>query len=214
MGHANSHPLAAESHLRYDFRNLKDSEVAMENSTHFTLEEIKRLQQAFSKYADENNTINKVDFKRALENCIIAWSDGAQYMFLERLFDAFDLDNNHRIDFAEFINGLSVFFKGTEEEKQELSFRLYDIDKSGTIEPKELIKILSKMYSTFYSEDQSERITAMVNQMFEDLDINGDGSLSVVEFKLMALKEPMMIDFVNQFLRVPEKKNDVDDLLA
>ncbi|OAJ44744.1 hypothetical protein, variant 1 [Batrachochytrium dendrobatidis JEL423] len=179
-----------------------------------TLEEIKRLKHAFSKYADENHTIDKADFKRALENHVNAWSAGAQYLFLERLFDAFDMDGNHHIDFHEFINGLSVFFKGTDEEKQELSFRLYDIDKSGTIEPKELIKVLSKMYSTFYNEDQSSRITAMVHQMFEDLDINGDGSLSIVEFKLMALKEPMMIDFVDQFLRAPAKHNAGTDLLS
>eukprot|EP00842_Homolaphlyctis_polyrhiza_P002197 jgi/Hompol1/2979/HPOL_006271-RA len=178
--------------------------AAISNSTHFTLEEIKRLHKAFSKYADENNTINKADFKKALENHVNAWSAGAQYLFLERLFDAFDMDGNHTIDFDEFINGLSVFFKGSDEEKQELSFRLYDIDKSGSIEPKELISILSKMYSAFYNEDQTPRVTKMVRQIFEDLDINGDGSLSVTEFKLMAIKEPMMIDFVEQFLRVPD----------
>nr|KAJ3420979.1 DnaJ sub C member 7 [Polyrhizophydium stewartii] len=190
------------------------ADEAAARSTHFTLEEIKRLHRAFSKYADDNNTIDKTDFKRALENHVNAWSAGAQYLFLERLFDAFDMDGNHRIDFDEFINGLSVFFKGTDEEKQELSFRLYDIDKSGSIEPKELIKILSKMYSAFYNEDQTARVTSMVHQIFQDLDINGDGSLSVTEFKLMALKEPMMIDFVEQFLRVPEKRTESESLLS
>lgn len=70
-------------------------------------------------------------------------------MFLERLFDAFDLDGNHRIDLDEFIMGLSVFFKGTEDEKMQLSFRLYDINRSGTIEPKELIKVLIAMVYGF-----------------------------------------------------------------
>ena len=56
---------------------------------------------------------------QALTNHVSAWSGGAQYMFLERLFDAFDLDGNHRIDLNEFISGLSVFFKGTPEEKSE-----------------------------------------------------------------------------------------------
>ncbi|KAI8916395.1 hypothetical protein EDD86DRAFT_198426 [Gorgonomyces haynaldii] len=179
------------------------------HGSHFTLQEIQRLKKAFTQYADKDGTIDKDDFRRALSSNINAWSAGAQYMFLERLFDAFDLDGNHRIDFSEFIQGLSVFFKGEPEEKMELTFRIYDIDKSGSIEPKELIKVLAHMYSTFYNEDQTERVTKMVHQIFEDLDINGDGSLSVTEFKLMAIKEPMMVDFVEEFLKLPEaEKND------
>ncbi|KAI8849193.1 hypothetical protein BC829DRAFT_362067 [Chytridium lagenaria] len=104
------------------------------------------------------------------------------------------------IDFREFIQGLSAFMKGTPEEKLELSFRIYDVDRSGSIEPKELIKIMGQMYSAFYNEDQTERIREMVTRVFDDLDINGDGSLSLHEYKLMALKEPLIIDFLEQFL--------------
>ncbi|KAJ3044033.1 hypothetical protein HK097_001608, partial [Rhizophlyctis rosea] len=165
-----------------------------------TSQEVLRLQKEFERLADDDFTIDKTDFKKTLENHVHCWSAGAQYLFLERLFDAFDLDGNARIDFREFIQGLSVFMKGTPEEKMELSFRLYDIDKSGSIEPKELVKIMSQMYSAFYNEDQTQRIRDLVYQIFEDLDINGDGSLSIHEYKLMALKEPMMIDFIDQFL--------------
>jgi Ca2+-binding EF-hand superfamily protein len=117
---------------------------------------------------------------QALDQHVQAWSAGAQRMFMDRLFDAFDEDGSQSIDWEEFINGVAVFFKGTPEEKMVLSFRLYDIDKSGDIEPKELIKIMSQMYSAFYQEDQTERIRTTVLQIFEDLDINGDGSLVCV----------------------------------
>ncbi|KAI9096606.1 hypothetical protein DFS34DRAFT_650699 [Phlyctochytrium arcticum] len=171
-----------------------------------TVNEMKKLQTQFEKLADTDGTIDKSDFKRTLDQHVSCWSAGAQYLFLERLFNAFDLDGNQRIDFKEFIKGLSTFMKGTPEEKMELSFRLYDIDKSGSIEPKELIKIMGQMYSAFYNEDQSQKIKELVNQIFDDLDINGDGSLSLKEYKLMALKEPMMIDFIEQFLIMPQPK--------
>jgi hypothetical protein len=57
----------------------------------------------------------------------------------------------------------------------------------------------------FYNEDQTERVTNLVHQMFHDLDINGDGSLSITEFKLMAIKEPMMVDFVEEFLMIHQE---------
>jgi serine/threonine-protein phosphatase 2B regulatory subunit len=66
-----------------------------------------------------DGTISKDEFKNALTCHVAAWSRGAQYSFLERLFDAFDLDGNGRIDFIEFISGLSTFFKGSPEEKAE-----------------------------------------------------------------------------------------------
>lgn len=77
------------------------------------------------------------------------WSAGAQYLFMERLFDAFDLDGNHSIDFEEFIQGLGVFIKGTPEEKMELSFRMYDIDKSGEVEKKEMISVMGRLVCDF-----------------------------------------------------------------
>ncbi|KAJ3091011.1 hypothetical protein HK102_001965 [Quaeritorhiza haematococci] len=170
--------------------------------THFTLQEITRLKAEFEKKADANCTITKSQFKETLTQHVSCWSAGAQYLFLERLFDAFDLDGNKAIDFREFIEGLSIFMKGTPEEKMELSFRLYDIDKSGSIEPKELIKIMGQMYSAFYNEDQTEKIKELVTRIFDDLDINGDGSLSLTEYKLMALKEPLIIDFLEQIVRL------------
>ncbi|KAI9207657.1 uncharacterized protein BJ171DRAFT_278971 [Polychytrium aggregatum] len=173
---------------------------ALAPETHFTHNEFQRLKYQFEKNADEDFTITKDLFRHILENHVHCWSVGAQYLFLERLFDAFDLDGNKKIDFREFIKGLSVFLKGTPQEKLELSFRIYDLDKSGTIEPKELIKVMGQMYSAFYNEDQTRRIQDTVNQLFNDLDINNDGSLSLTEFKLMALKEPMIVDFLEQFL--------------
>jgi Ca2+-binding EF-hand superfamily protein len=37
--------------------------------------------------------------------------------FLEQLYSAFDGDNNNAIDFTEFVDGLSIFMKGSPEEK-------------------------------------------------------------------------------------------------
>ena len=88
-----------------------------------TVSEIKRLQKVFRDISHDG-TINKTEFRDALTCHIKAWSQGAHYNFLERLFDAFDLDGNGRIDFEEFIRGLSTFFKGTPEEKAECNYEI------------------------------------------------------------------------------------------
>jgi hypothetical protein len=55
------------------------------------------------------------------------------------------------------------------------------VDKSGSIEPKELIKIMGQLYSAFFNNDQTAHVTELVTQIFNDLDINGDESLSITE---------------------------------
>ncbi|TPX34946.1 hypothetical protein SeMB42_g07251 [Synchytrium endobioticum] len=186
----------------------QDNELA--RSSHFTLSEIKKLKHEFSKVADKDFAVTKEQFRHILQHHVSCWSAGAQYLFLERLFDAFDLDGNHTIDFREFISGLSSFMKGNSDEKMELSFRLFDVDRSGSVEPKELIRFMGQMYSAFYNEDQTQKVKQTVTQLFEDLDINGDGSLSLTEFKLMALKEPMITDFVSQFLQKSPGEDDYE----
>jgi len=119
---------------------------------------------------------------------------------LERLYHAFDVDNNKTIDFQEFVDGLSVFMKGTSEEKLELSFKLYDVDHDGYLTQPELEKVLTKLAAVFTLEEQTLEIKALVARMFEDLDINGDGRLSLTEYKLSAMKEPLIVDFLSQFL--------------
>ncbi|CAO3672433.1 unnamed protein product [Umbelopsis vinacea] len=121
-------------------------------------------------------------------------------VFLNRLYAAFDVDNNKQIDFREFVDGLSVFMKGTPEEKLELSFKLYDMDHDGYLTQAELERVMTQLSLTFSNEDQTNEIRELISRMFEDVDVNGDGKLTLHEYKLSAMKEPLIVDFLEQFL--------------
>jgi len=80
------------------------------------------LKTEFQKIADNDYTITKDQFQETIKSHVNCWSVGSYMLFLERLFDAFDTDGNKKIDFREFIAGLSVLSKGTPEEKLECMF--------------------------------------------------------------------------------------------
>ncbi|KAI9289060.1 hypothetical protein BC943DRAFT_127833 [Umbelopsis sp. AD052] len=101
---------------------------------------------------------------------------------------------------SEFVDGLSVFMKGTSEEKLELSFKLYDMDHDGYLTQAELERVMTQLSLTFSNEDQTNEIRELITRMFEDVDVNGDGKLSLHEYKLSAMKEPLIVDFLEQFL--------------
>ncbi|KAI7872282.1 hypothetical protein BDF14DRAFT_1697166, partial [Spinellus fusiger] len=103
-------------------------------------------------------------------------------------------------DYSEFVDGLSVFMKGTPDEKMTLSFKLYDVNRDGYLSKQELAKVMLQLSHAFSEQDQSTEIKQLIERLFQDLDVDGDGKLSFEEYKLSALKEPLMADFLEHFL--------------
>ncbi|KAF9175984.1 hypothetical protein BGX21_007482 [Mortierella sp. AD011] len=92
--------------------------------------------------------------------------------------------------------------KGTPDEKLELSFKLYDIDHVGYITRPGLEKAMTQLHSVVAgsSQDETHQIQELVKRIFDDLDVDNDGKLSLEEYKLNSMKEPLIIDFLGQFL--------------
>jgi serine/threonine-protein phosphatase 2B regulatory subunit len=83
-----------------------------------------------SKRNNGTGSITRDQFGQILQKHIKLWNGGS--LFMERLFDAFDADGSKSIEVDEFIRGLSVFSKGTPEEKLECNL-LYEVVKKDLI---------------------------------------------------------------------------------
>ncbi|KAG0042890.1 hypothetical protein BGZ83_012066, partial [Gryganskiella cystojenkinii] len=156
--------------------------------------EIRTLRREFEK---TSNAARTNTFRRILH------SSPLDDVFLTRLFAAFDTNPNSKgVNFKEFIEGLSVFMKGTPDEKLELSFKLYDVDHAGYITRPGLEKAMTQLHSVVAgsTQDETHQIQELVKRIFDDLDVNNDGKLSLEEYKLNSMKEPLIIDFLGQFL--------------
>ncbi|KAI8647586.1 hypothetical protein BD408DRAFT_378409 [Parasitella parasitica] len=172
----------------------------LSKKTHFTKKEIHDLRHKVDATSHSNNTnITQQVFKETVRKYVPSVSSNDD-VFLEQLYSAFDVDNNKAIDFSEFVDGLSVFMKGTPEEKLTLSFKLYDVNKDGYLTNTELERVMLKLSVTFSKEDRTNEIKEMIEHMFKDFDVDNDGRLSFDEYKLSAMKEPLIVDFLEQFL--------------
>ncbi|OAD79299.1 hypothetical protein PHYBLDRAFT_157210 [Phycomyces blakesleeanus NRRL 1555(-)] len=170
-------------------------------TTHFSSKEINNLRndvESSAKQTDQSSITENV-FKEAVKKYVPSVSSSDD-VFLKRLYAAFDVNNNQSLDFGEFVDGLSVFMKGTADEKMALSFKLYDIDHDGYLTRSELERVMLQLSHTFSEEDQASEIQQSISRMFDDLDVDGDGKLSFEEYKLSSLKEPMIVDFLEHFL--------------
>ena len=77
---------------------------------------------------------------------------------------------------------MSITTRGTIEEKLEWIFKLYDIDRNGFITLEELTSIVDSVKNMVGLIDDKRLSKENVQRIFDKLDKNSDGKLSLKEF--------------------------------
>ncbi len=95
----------------------------------------------------------------------------------ERIMHEVDMDQNGTIDYNEFILATLNKQKVLNKEKLEATFKMFDKDGNGKISAEEIRSILGT------NGDKS-----VFDAIVKEVDANGDGEISLVEFKEMMLK--------------------------
>mmetsp|Transcript_93685 Transcript_93685/g.260811 ORF Transcript_93685/g.260811 Transcript_93685/m.260811 type:complete len:355 (-) Transcript_93685:149-1213(-) len=113
------------------------------------------------------------------------------------VFDLFDRDDNNVVDMMELICGISLLCSGTEDDKIQAVFNVFDENSDGYISMDEMFKFLTSVFKvvltpnvigvmnsmgvTVESAEDLASVTAL--ECFRTADLNNDGKLSIVEFK-------------------------------
>ncbi|XP_053544907.1 guanylyl cyclase-activating protein 2-like [Bombina bombina] len=107
--------------------------------------------------------------------------------FVESMFKAFDRNGDNTIDFLEYVAALNLVLRGKLEYKLRWSFKIYDRDGNGCVDKKELREIIQSIFTIKKNwkrgEDSQLLSTEEVcDRIFQLVDENGDGQLSLQEF--------------------------------
>ncbi|KAJ8373894.1 hypothetical protein SKAU_G00044740 [Synaphobranchus kaupii] len=102
--------------------------------------------------------------------------------YIEQMFRTFDMNKDGTIDFMEYVAALSLVMKGKLEQKLRWYFKLYDVDGNGCIDRHELLSIIKAIRAINGTESQDVSAEDFTNRVFDRIDINGDGELSLEEF--------------------------------
>lgn len=151
-------------------------------STEFTENELHTWNKAFREKCP-NGKMSEKKFAEIYKN---HYSTGDASVFAGHVFRTFDKNNDGTIDFHEFIQGLSIISRGTQEQKLRWAFEMYDSDGSGSVSRREMLEIVRGIFRLAgdrvnlpRDENTPEKFT---NKLFAKLDRDNDGTITQNEF--------------------------------
>ncbi|XP_018413081.1 PREDICTED: EF-hand calcium-binding domain-containing protein 1 [Nanorana parkeri] len=180
-------------------KNLqKMAENLSRSARHFTKIEVECLIRLYNTIVgrpiDPNirgEGIDRNTFRNILHNTFTMTDD----MLMDRVFRAFDKDNDSHISLTEWIEGLSVFLRGTLDEKIKYCFEVYDLNSDGYISREEMFHMLkSSLLKQPTEEDPDEGIKDLVEITLKKMDYDHDSKLSYTDFEKAVREETLLLE--------------------
>ncbi|XP_071502401.1 hippocalcin-like protein 1 [Diadema antillarum] len=126
--------------------------------------------------------------------------EGTTGSFTNNVFRTFDKDSNGFIDFNEFIIGMGILSRGSYHQKLAWVFSLYDIDDDGFITKSEMTEMIKAKLQMVGDTPESlpkdfKNCTpeAVSDKVFDQIDTDGDGQITLSEFLDGVTKSPSLI---------------------
>ncbi|XP_021748649.1 calcineurin B-like protein 4 isoform X1 [Chenopodium quinoa] len=160
--------------------------------TVFTVDEVDLLFDLFNKLS---NSVVKDGFIQKEELQLALFKNSMKRsLFLDRMFDLFDVNQNGCIEFGEFVQSLSVFHPSTpDKDKMKYAFRLYDLRGTGYIEHEELKEMVVALLQESDMHLSSDIVEAIVDTTFKETDLKGDGKIDMEEWEEYVAKNPKLL---------------------
>ncbi|MBN3311483.1 GUC1B protein, partial [Atractosteus spatula] len=122
--------------------------------------------------------------------------DASEYA--DSMFRAFDKNGDNTIDFLEYVAALNLVLRGKLEHKLRWSFKVYDKDGNGCVDKSELREIIQAIYKLKKNSRQDKAAQFLTpdevcERIFQIVDANGDGQLTLDEFIEGARKDKWVL---------------------
>jgi Ca2+-binding EF-hand superfamily protein len=172
--------------------------------TNFGSVPARELEKVFRRFASSRGVLAPAQFERALRALEeYGLRPVAGSPLAVQLFRVFDRDKSGSVDLDEFLRGAALLCGGTLDDKAEITFRAFDRDGSGFLEEGEIVQMITESYDAAVKmalsidtlgamDDLTASVVDTVRKQMEVLavelmhkiDANGDGRLSLDEFKI------------------------------
>uniref|UniRef100_A0A1A8G2Q9 EF-hand calcium binding domain 1 n=1 Tax=Nothobranchius korthausae TaxID=1143690 RepID=A0A1A8G2Q9_9TELE len=107
----------------------------------------------------------------------------------------FDKDRDGFLSLEEWLKGMTVFLRGTLEEKIKYAFSVYDLNEDGEMSREEMFYFLKDTLPGLPPEENlEEAVKFLVEIPMKRMDTNKDGLVSLEEFEAAVKKENLLLE--------------------
>ncbi|KAG5441534.1 EF-hand calcium-binding domain-containing protein 1 [Clonorchis sinensis] len=177
--------------------------LSLENQVKFTRGECEHLLHMFVRINNKRPFANldRLKFRETLHHLFNLTDD----LLLDGIFRAFDYSSEGGISPLNWIKGLSVFLRGTLEEKALFAFKAYDFNSDGILTREEMFLLLkSSLVKQPTEDDPDEGIRDLVDIVFKRLDMDRDGRVIFQDFLTAVQDDPLLLEILGPCF--PEEK--------
>lgn len=178
----------------FDLSGSNDPKIIAKD-TCFSEDEVYALFELFKDVSSSvvaDGLIHKNEFSTAI------FKTSTINLFVDRVFDLFDVKKNGVVDFGEFVRSLSVFHPGAPLiEKADFAFKIYDLKHTGVIEKDEVYNLLlALLHENPDLQLPKEAVGDLVDRTFQEVDTSRSGNISKEEWRALCSKNPMVIGYM------------------
>ncbi|KAG9352128.1 hypothetical protein JZ751_020541, partial [Albula glossodonta] len=156
--------------------------------------ELAQIQDLYAVFMQEcpSGALHLHEFKRIFR---VQSSSEEESLYIETIFRSFDTNKDNAIDFMEYVAALHLVLRGKLEDRLKWSFKVYDRDGNGKLdrhEVKHIIRIIYKLKRLDIEMTPNE----VCDRIFELVDQNKDGQISLTEFLEGAQKDEWVMNML------------------
>ena len=157
------------------------------NTTHFNKSDIKRWYKKFMKNFPDGQ-MNEQQFFSIYGNLF-----SSENTIAKNIFRSFDHNNDGFISFKELMITLSMTTAGTNEEKLEWLFTVYDYDGNGQISIEEVQQMAKLIHDSMKADGAAEHDEEYLSFIFDVVDDDGNGYWTKEEFIQGVQEHPVLV---------------------
>ncbi|XP_024220132.1 calcium-binding protein NCSA [Halyomorpha halys] len=178
----------------------------LKGKTHFDDYELKCMLLLYDKLSPKK-VMRKADFFQALRVMVGVTEEP----ILERLYCSLELPSMHGIMFDQWVSLLSLYSRGTLDEKIVFTFMVFDTMGTGHMTRSTVEELVSNQLGKQYGNVSDEQNRFYINMVFSTLDEDGDGIISWEDYRNTISKHPPLINCLG---RVIPEQNIMDVFLT
>ncbi|XP_053697803.1 calaxin-like [Sabethes cyaneus] len=172
--------------------------------THFTSRELEVILLIYYKLlkdetGDERGQpqyITRHQFTTVFDT-VFGMSDSAM---IGRIYAALDKGASSFVTMETWAQTLSLFLRGTFEEKIRYCFQVYDIQNEGFIRRDHMLLLLRHATIKHQEEDLEESVKDLVDIILHRMDLDRDGSISFQDYRDTVRQSPELLECFGQAL--------------